>query len=164
VLYRFKWVAGGNDGYAPYAPVVFDQTGNLYGTTAAGGSDNRCFDGCDTVFKLAPLGNGRWKHTTLCSFHLGQNGNAPFAGLVLDKAGNLYGTTQRGGNSDQGVVFKLSPGSNGKWAYGVLHRFTGYDGAQPNAGLIFDKAGKHLYGTASLGGAHSGGVVFEITQ
>jgi uncharacterized repeat protein (TIGR03803 family) len=164
VLYRFKWVAGGNDdGLAPYAPVIFDSAGNLYGTTAGGGSDDKCEAGCGTVFKLTPLAHGRWKRTTLHSFHQDQNGYAPFAGLVVDKVGNLYGTTAWGGINNAGTVFKLARGSKGKWNYSVLHRFSGPDGAQSNAGLIFDKAGKHLYGTTSLGGAHGGGVVFEIT-
>jgi uncharacterized repeat protein (TIGR03803 family) len=163
LLHRFNWAPGGPDGYGPYAPVVFDAAGNLYGTTAAGGSSNRCQGGCGTVFKLTPSSSGRWKETILRSFGPGQGGSAPFAGVVLDKAGNLYGTTQRGGINNAGVVFKLTPGSNGKWTYTVVHRFTGPDGAQSNANLIFDKAGKHLYGTTSLGGAHNGGVVFEIT-
>jgi uncharacterized repeat protein (TIGR03803 family) len=163
VLYRFKWIAGSNhDGLAPYAGVIFDSAGNLYGTTAGGG-DNGCQAGCGTVFKLTPLSNGRWKHTTLHSFHLDRDGYAPFGGLVMDKAGNLYGTTTWDGVNNAGTVFKLAPGSNGKWNYSVLHRFAGPDGAQSYAGLIFDKSGKHLYGTTAYGGAGGYGVVFEIT-
>jgi uncharacterized repeat protein (TIGR03803 family) len=162
-LHRFNWVPGGPDGYGPYAPVVFDGAGNLYGTTAAGGSSNGCQAGCGTVFKLTLSSSGRWKETILYSFGPGKDGSAPFAGVVLDKSDNLYGTTQRGGVNNSGVVFKLARGLKGKWNYSVLHRFTGPDGAQSNAGLIFDKAGKHLYGTTSLGGEHGRGVVFEIT-
>ncbi len=162
VLHRFNWVPGGRDGQASYAGLVFDSSGNLYGTTAGGGTDNTCGGGCGTVFKLSPRSNGLWKETTLHSFHLDQNGYAPFAGLVLDKSGSLYGTTAWGGLNNAGTVFKLAPGSNGKWKYTVLHRFTGPDGAQSTAGLIFDKAGKHLYGTTTVGGKHGGGVVFEI--
>jgi uncharacterized repeat protein (TIGR03803 family) len=167
VLYRFKWVPGGRDGQAPYASVVFDPFGNLYGTTAGGGSDNTCGGGCGTVFKLAPSKNGHWTESIIHSFSAGKGGNASFARVVLDKAGNLYGTTQRGGigtcEGGCGVVFKLAPGSNGKWIYSVLHRFTGPDGATPNAGLTLDKSGKHLYGTTTLGGANGAGTVFEIT-
>ncbi len=163
ILHRFNWAPGGPDGFSPYGSVTFDKAGNLYGTTAYGGSDNACFSGCGTIFKLTPLSNGRWKETILHFFHLDQSGYAPFAAVVLDEAGNVYGTTAWGGVNNAGVVFKLSPGANGKWKYSVLHRFTGPDGAQSNAGLIFDKSGKHLYGTTSLGGAHNGGVVFEIT-
>ena len=80
----------------------------------------------------------------------------------MDRAGNLRPTTW-GGVNGAGTVFKLAPGSNGKWNYSVLHRFTGPDGAQSYASLIFDKSGKHLYGTTAYGGASAYGVVFEIT-
>jgi uncharacterized repeat protein (TIGR03803 family) len=163
LLHRFNWIPGGNnEGLAPYAGVILDSTGNLYGTTAGGG-DNKCEAGCGTVFKLTPLSNGRWKETILHTFHFDQDGYAPFGGLVMDKAGNLYGTTTWGGINNAGSVFKLTPGSNGKWNYSVLHRFSGPDGAQSYAGLIFDKTGKHLYGTTAYGGAGGYGVVFEIT-
>jgi uncharacterized repeat protein (TIGR03803 family) len=105
-LHQFNWHPGGPDGYGPYAPVVFNAAGNLYGTTAAGGSSNGCQDGCGTVFKLAPSSSGPWKETILYSFGPGNGGSAPFAGVVLDKAGDLYGTTQRGGINNAGVVFK----------------------------------------------------------
>ena len=97
VLYRFKWVPGGHDGQAPYASVVFDLAGNLYGTTAGGGSDSTCGGGCGTVFKMTPSKNGRWTESVIHSFKSGKGGNASFARVVLDKDGNLYGTTQRGG-------------------------------------------------------------------
>jgi uncharacterized repeat protein (TIGR03803 family) len=163
VLHQFNWAPGNGEGLAPYAGVIFDGAGNLYGTTAGGGSDNKCQAGCGTVFKLAPLSNGRWKETILHSFHFDQDGYAPFAGLIMDKAGNFYGTTTWGGINNAGTVFKLARGSNGKWNYTVLHRFTGPDGAQSSAGLIFDKAGERLYGTTTLGGKYNAGVVFEIT-
>jgi uncharacterized repeat protein (TIGR03803 family) len=168
VLYQFKWVPGGPDGYSSYASVTFDKAGNLYGTTAYGGSSNACFSGCGTVFKLTPTKRGPWAESVIHSFKADKNGNAPFAEVVLDKAGNLYGTAQRGGigqcQGGCGVVFKLTPSSQGKWTYTVLHRFTGPpDGAVPNAGLIFDQSGKHLYGTTILGGANGVGTVFELT-
>jgi uncharacterized repeat protein (TIGR03803 family) len=81
----------------------------------------------------------------------------------MDKAGNLYGTTTAGGTScGCGLIYKLTPGSNGKWTYTVLHRFTGFDGAGPNANLIMDSKG-NLYGTTTTGGAGGYGVAFEIT-
>jgi uncharacterized repeat protein (TIGR03803 family) len=82
----------------------------------------------------------------------------------MDKSGDLYGVTVNGGdpNCDCGVVYKLAPGSKGRWKYTVLHRFTGYDGAQPVAQLIFDSKG-NLYGTTSTGGAGGAGVAFELT-
>lgn len=82
----------------------------------------------------------------------------------MDSAGNLYGTTIAGGDAscDCGVVFKLSPGANDTWTYTVLHRFTGDDGAEPDANLTLDGKG-NIYGTTATGGAGGAGVVFEIT-
>ncbi|HXM21312.1 MAG TPA: choice-of-anchor tandem repeat GloVer-containing protein [Terriglobales bacterium] len=162
VLHRFNWSSGGSDGTAPYAGLVFDRSGNLYGTTAGGGIYNH-----GTVFKLTRCPGGGWTETVLYAFKENLNGNSPFAGLVLDKAGNLYGTTAWGGigscEGGCGVVFKLTPGAQGIWTYSVLHRFTGNrDGARPFAGLIFDKKGK-LYGTTAYGGKDNAGVVFEVT-
>jgi len=168
ILYSFNWVPGGRDGYGPYAGVAFDAAGNLYGTTAAGGTSTACVDGCGTVFKLTSTQGGGWKESILHEFDQGPGGNAPFAGVVVDKAGNLYGTTVGGGigpcqRGGCGVVFKLAP-SQGKWTYSVLYRFTGgADGAEPFAPLIFDSQYKHLYGTTTYGGAAGQGVVFEIT-
>jgi uncharacterized repeat protein (TIGR03803 family) len=81
----------------------------------------------------------------------------------MDKAGNLYGTTIAGGTTSCGcgVVYKLAPKVGGKWKYTVLHRFTGYDGAQPDANLILDDKG-NLYGTTATGGAGGAGVAFEV--
>jgi uncharacterized repeat protein (TIGR03803 family) len=82
--------------------------------------------------------------------------------VVIDKAGNLYGTTVEGGSGcGCGVVYKLARRKQGKWTYTVLHTFEGSDGAQPDANLILDGKG-NLYGTTATGGAHGGGVVFEI--
>jgi uncharacterized repeat protein (TIGR03803 family) len=118
------------------------------------------------VFKLARDSQGQWKETILYNFKRGKNGEGPGAGLVFDKAGNLYGVTATGGigtcSVGCGVVFKLSPGSDGTWRYSVLHRFTGQDGANPAAALILDDKG-NLYGTATIGGPRGAGVVFEIT-
>jgi uncharacterized repeat protein (TIGR03803 family) len=135
-----------------------DSSGSLYGTTDVGGPA-----GYGTVFKLTPQANGRWKETILHSFTQGTNGDHVSAGVVFDRAGNLYGTTIGGGTQcDCGVVYKLAPQANGKWNYTVLHRFTGADGAQPDANLIVDDKG-NLYGTTPTGGAGGAGVAFEIT-
>ena len=80
----------------------------------------------------------------------------------MDKAGNLYGTTVAGGESDCGVIFRLAPSANGTWTYTVLHSFTGYDGAQPDANLVLDGKG-NLYGTTAAGGSGGYGVAFELT-
>ncbi len=147
------------DGHTPVVgALTMDSFGNVYGTTAGGGY---C---CGTVFRLMRKADGRWKETVLYGFKGGASGYGPGAGVVRDKAGNLYGTTIYGGSPqcDCGVVYELSPRKNGKWKYTVLHTFTGYDGAQPDANLILDKKG-NLYGTAGTGGADGAGVVFEIT-
>ena len=155
VLFRFDSYDGAWPGLGALA---MDSSGNLYGTTAGGG----CCGG--TVFRLAPQTDGRRKETVLYDFKGGASGFEPGAGVVRDKAGNLYGTTVYGGSPQCGcgVVYKLSPRKNGKWKYTVLHTFLGSDGAQPDANLILDDKG-NLYGTAATGGAYFDGVVFEIT-
>src|ERR1019366_44782 len=92
------------------------------------------------------------------------DGMNPWAGLIFDAAGNLYGTTYGGGTYDKGTVFELTPTAGGGWTETVLHSFnqTGTDGTEPLAGLIFDAAG-NLYGTTYQGGTYSGGTVFEVT-
>jgi uncharacterized repeat protein (TIGR03803 family) len=134
--------------------LVRDAAGNLYGTTNFGGASD-----AGVVFKLSPAGTEAVLHT----FTAGADGGYPFAGLVRDAAGNLYGTTWDGGASGYGVVFKLGPSGTET----LLHSFTGpngnLDGAAPYAGLIQD-AGGNLYGTATFGGAHDYGVVFELIR
>jgi uncharacterized repeat protein (TIGR03803 family) len=151
------------DGMVPrVGQLALDSAGNLYGTTAQGGK-NTCFAGCGTVFRLTPESNGHWKETILYNFRNGATGNGPGAGVVIDKAGNLFGTTiYGGGQCGCGVVYKLGPGTHGKWTYTVLHTFTYSDGAQPDANLILDGKG-NLYGTTPIGGSGGLGIVFEVT-
>jgi uncharacterized repeat protein (TIGR03803 family) len=165
-LHRFA--AFRSDGELPLSGVVIDGSGNVYGTTVEGGTSNGnvCPVGCGTVYRLTPDSNGRWKETVLYDFpNFASDGGGPVGGIVFDNAGSLYGTTSAGGDPtcSCGVVFKMTPASNGKWTYTVLHRFTGKDGWAPQASLIFDKDYKHLYGTAVEGGPGGAGVVFEIT-
>lgn len=165
VLHSF---AGGTDGATPAANLVSDSIGNLYGTTAAGGSNKSCFGeiGCGTVFEVSPPQNvgGRWKESVLYRFAGGSDGAAPDSGLVLDGAGNLYGTTPYGGDlSNQlcvantgdtgcGIVFEVSPQQGGGWVETVLYTFEGVtDGAYPEGDLAFDASG-NLFGTTSAGG------------
>jgi uncharacterized repeat protein (TIGR03803 family) len=158
VLYTFT---GGADGREPYARLLFDATGNLYGTTLLGGNiGSVCSTGCGTVFKLTPASSG-WTETVLYAFAGGTDGASPYAGLAFDAAGKLYGTTSGGGTSGNGAIFKLTPGSSG-WTEAVLHAFAGgSDGKNPYGDLILDAAG-NLYGTASLGGAPGFGLAFEL--
>jgi len=154
-LYDFT---DGADGSTPYAGVIQDAAGNLYGATTQDGAN-----GGGTVFELSPS-NGSWTFQTIYSF-TGTAGSqvGPYANLTLDNAGNLYGTTYLDGRYGWGNVFKLSPSANG-WTYTSLHDFTGgLDGAAPRCQLVFDSGG-NLYGTAGIGGANGLGVVFEISQ
>jgi uncharacterized repeat protein (TIGR03803 family) len=166
ILHSFPAFSG--DGQQPYSGLVFDSSGNLYGATAGGGTPNSlCPSGCGTIFKLTPGLLGEWKETILHKFVDPWNGAAPVGTLVFDRAGNLYGATAGGGKSQNcnggcGTVFKMTPDGNGKWNYTVLHRFTGNDGANPQAGLTLDKKG-NLYGTTIQGGKGFYGVVYEIT-
>jgi uncharacterized repeat protein (TIGR03803 family) len=163
-LYKFK---GGKDGSGLLASVIFDQAGNLYGMTFGGGDD-----GAGTIFELSPNQDGSWTKSRLYSFTGGKDGGLPFAGLIFDSAGNLYGTTYYGGDDGVGAIFELSPNQDGSWTEKVLHSFTGgKDGALPAATLIFDQAG-NLYGTAEVGAdlkpcrtttVPGCGVVFELT-
>jgi uncharacterized repeat protein (TIGR03803 family) len=144
----------------PIGNLIFDTAGNLYGTTSGGGSA-KCPGGCGVVYKLAPNPHGTWAVSILHAF-TGADGFSAFAGLTLDAAGNLYGTTLYGGADGYGVVFKLKPNSSG-WSETVLHTFIGF-GAGPVAPVIFDPAG-NLYGTTNDGNhAFHYGLVFEITR
>jgi uncharacterized repeat protein (TIGR03803 family) len=154
VLYTFT---GGADGGNPVGGVILDSAGNIYGTTADGGTPSG-FSGNGVVFTLTPAG----QETVLYTFTGGTDGSTPDAGLVFDSEGNLYGTTYQGGASGYGVVFKLDP--SGK--YSVLYNFTGQaDGGNPIAGVVLDAAG-NLYGTTEYGGSaagqHGHGVVYEV--
>jgi uncharacterized repeat protein (TIGR03803 family) len=159
-LYSFCSASGCQDGAYPYfGGVIFDAAGNLYGTTAYGGNTECAGNGCGTVFQLIPGSNGTWTHTVLHTFN-GTSGAHP-SGLILDKAGNLYGTTQKGGAHHVGTVYQLLRGENGTWSEKVLYSFNGKDGSEPNPGLIFDSAG-NLYGTTLAGGGEKGGVLFQL--
>lgn len=167
VLHSFS--AAGTEGTTPRSNLIFDASGNLYGT-AYGGGDLGCVTqnggACGTVFELSPTGTGGWILKTLHRFN-GIEGAYPAAGLTFDAAGSLYGTTSGGGPdvlNQLGTVFELSPTASGTWTEKVLHSFTADDGNQPSAGLIFDAAG-NLYGTTPFGGDVAGsiGTVFELS-
>jgi len=152
--YTVLYELGGKHGIFPAAGLIEDEKGNFYSTTENGGTSNGCVDGCGTVFKLDKTG----KETVLYSFTGGADGAIPIAGLIRDEAGNLYGTTDGGGASGNGTVFKLD--ANGKET--VLHSFAGgADGADPHAGLIRDAAG-NLYSVTVGGGTSNRGTVFKL--
>ncbi len=142
-LYNFT---GGSNGEAPYAGVIQDPSGNLYGTTGNG-------NGLGTVYELTAAG----KEIVLYGFTSDSGGSSPYTPVIRDKAGNIYGTTFYGG-SEWGVVFKLDTAGNET----VLHTFTGgKDGCHPYQGLLMDKAG-NLYGTTSYCGSSDKGTVFKV--
>jgi uncharacterized repeat protein (TIGR03803 family) len=172
VLYSFCSLTNCEDGALPHGSLVFDNPGDLFGTTVEGGANCQGpgQGGCGTVFELSPSGGGGWTETVLYSFCVNDiqgcpDGASPVAGLIFDKLGNLYGTTQNGGTYGPGTVFELSPPFNqqGVWTETVLWSFGAKaDGGYPLSNLIFDTSGR-LYGTASEGGAYGGGMVFRLS-
>ena len=167
VLHSFS----GPDGASPFAALVFDSSGNLYGTTWQGGSSCMFFsNGCGVVFKLKPKSDGTWMESVLHKFKGGYDAAAPVGGLIFDKAGNLYGTTEALGTGGAGDVFQLKRNSNGTWTENILYMFSGLgpDGASPASTLVFDGAG-NLYGTTNNGGnmncpdQFGCGVAFKLT-
>jgi uncharacterized repeat protein (TIGR03803 family) len=156
ILHRFN--LNGEDGADPYAGLIFDAAGNLYGTASAGGADG----GGGTVFELSAKAGGGWTEKVLHSFNLYDGGSGPMAGLVFDSAGSLYGTTLGGGAFKFGTAFQLTPEAGGRWAHKVLRSFGGnqQDGKYPS-GLIFDAAGD-LYGTTQQGSPQGAGIAFEL--
>lgn len=154
-LYSFN----GKDGEGPLAPLVFDASGNLYGTTSSGGDS--C---CGTVFELSPTADGSWTEKVLYSFSKNGDGAYYPNSVVIDAAGNLYGTTGLGGAYNAGTIFELSPTPGEGWVEKILYSFNsnGIGGDYPESGLTIDPAG-NLYGTTVSGGAYGAGTVFEIT-
>ena len=151
----------GTDGVQPVTALVADRHGNLYGTTQLDGAF-----GYGTVFQ-STYRNGHWKYHVLYNFRTGSFYGSEATQLVLDKAGNIYGTiwTSGDGNCDGlscGLVYKLTPGPDGQWSYSVVHSFSGSDGGLPSTGLIMDGKG-NLYGGTEAGGAAGQGVIYEIT-
>jgi uncharacterized repeat protein (TIGR03803 family) len=151
VLYNF------NNGDTSNGSLVLDGAGDLYGTTYYGGI------GCGTVFELMPGSGGSWMPQVLRSFTCSPDGQFPAGGVILDAIGNVYGTTNFGGTSNYGIVYKLKHGTNGNWAEKILHSFSlSSDGVRPLGSLIFDPAG-NLYGTTDEGGPGSG-TVYEVEK
>ena len=153
ILYSFGGQSG--DGDYPLSTLVKDKKGNLYGTTWGGGAN-----GTGTVFKLSPSGTETVLHSFCTSLYACPDGANPESGVILDTAGNLYGTTSLGGPYGAGTVYQVTPSGTET----LLYSFTGgADGARPYAGVVLDKAG-NLYGTTTGGGANGAGTVFQLTS
>jgi uncharacterized repeat protein (TIGR03803 family) len=131
-----------------------DKSGDLYGTTFGGGSQNR-----GTVFEITNKGKEKLLYS-FCSISECADGDGPAADLIMDKFGNLYGTTSEGGNREAGAVFEVTAKGKESVIYNFCEAAECADGAEPLAGLTMDKSG-NLYGTTSSEGANGGGTVFE---
>jgi uncharacterized repeat protein (TIGR03803 family) len=149
VIYSFT---GGNDGTSPPAGVTLDTRGNLYGTTSLGG-----VNGDGVVYELSPSGSG-WKQRVLYTFQGLSDGQNPVGGVVVDPAGNLYGTTFDGGVNGGGTVYELSPSGEG-WTFTVLYSFSGGYGGPYNK-LTLAKG--NIYGFTNAEGANGLGSVFKL--
>lgn len=166
------WIFGdaSNDGGTIYSAPIFDTAGNIYGTASLGGTH-----GFGMVFKLTPTTSGLWKETVLYNFKGGlDDGATPHATLFRDSAGNLYGTTFTGGLSSSkcglltplpgcGIVFKLTPTTQGEWKETILHKFAGPEGGNSLTSLAPDKAG-NFYGATASGGSKALGVIFRMSK
>ncbi len=152
VVYSFT---GLSDGAVPQSGVILDQSGNLYGTSTAGGAGLK-----GTVFELTKSGQ-TWTKTVLHAFQGGSDGQLPDGGVVFDAAGNLYGFTSSAGDHNNGTAFELQPSSGG-WNYSVLSSFPGQRAVDPVSTPVLDSAG-NLYGSAFSGGADGAGAIFELT-
>ncbi len=150
------------DGIFPQSGVIFDPTGNLYGTTYEGGAY-----GYGVAFELSPKAGGGLTEKVLHNFNFSAgDGINPRTGLVIDASGNLYGTTRGGGTYGDGVVYELTAKANGAWEERILHSFNNncQDGNDPEGGLILDAKG-NLYGTTASGGGYCFyGTVFELVH
>jgi uncharacterized repeat protein (TIGR03803 family) len=172
--YSLLYAFGGAGLSSPELGLALDKAGNLYGTTASGGT-GACGGGCGGVFKLAPPSQpgGAWTETVLFNFSgTFETGGGTSGGLTMDARGALYGTTYRGSGGQAGTVFRLTPPNTkgGHWTHTVLYAFAGFaDGADPQAEVVFDKNG-NLYGVTSYGGSGGPncfgspcGTVFQLT-
>ena len=155
ILYSFT---GADDGAQPVGGLVFDDAGNLYGTTPTGGTN-----GLGVVYQLSPDGQGGWTQTVLHSFGSTPNdGQSPGGSLHFDSDGNLYGLTVEGGSFNQGTVFQLQPNGNGGWSGSIIYNFKGgTDGAHPVTSDLI-QVDNFFYGTTTDGGAAGLGTVFEL--
>ncbi|HTW57779.1 MAG TPA: Ig-like domain-containing protein [Terriglobales bacterium] len=160
-LFTFTAADSATEGAEPVGTLALDPSGNLYGATEAGGTNNK-----GVVYKLTPAATGNWTETVLFSFggegQYGPNGATPFAGVILDAQNNIYGATQAGGTKGAGTLYELVAPANPNGAYKehVFFNFDGENGAEPKSSLVQDSLG-YLYGTTYLGGANGDGAVFQ---
>jgi uncharacterized repeat protein (TIGR03803 family) len=155
VLHSF---GNGTDASYPTTSLIFDSAGNLYGASYGGGPLTG-----GTVFELSPGAGGEWTEAILFNFIPKEMGYPP-GGIIMDSAGNLYGTLSLGGQYNAGTVFRLTRTSKGGWSGNLLHTFgSGTDAAGPLAAPVFDSTG-HMYGTTVGGGTYGYGAVYELNR
>ena len=160
VLYNFNGT--GIEPFWPNTRMAIDSSGNLYGTSFFGGGSE-----VGTVFMLSPSAGGQWTEKTLHSFQSQTlDGTYPHGAVMIDAAGNVYGTTAGGGAYQDGIAYELIPKATGGWSEKVLHAFQGTDGSAPYSALVLDKSG-NLYGTTVYGGNSSAcqggcGTVYQL--
>jgi uncharacterized repeat protein (TIGR03803 family) len=165
-LYSFQ---GGSDGLNPSDPVALDQSDNIYGVTEIGGGLGSCDGtyGCGTVFELTS-NSGSWSESILYTFTGSGDGGVPTGGVAIDRYGDLYGVTNRGGYLSLcggigcGTVFTLEP-YFGSWVFGTIYIFQDLtDGAYPYGGLAASQTADVVYGTTTIGGSSGYGTVFKL--
>ncbi len=152
ILHNFQ---NAGDGATPYAGLISDAAGNLYGAATDGG-----VNGGGSVFELTPSGGG-WDFSVLAS-QPGWGISGTFRALMLDASGNIYGTTHCDGDNSAGTIFELTPSGGGSWSYSLLYTFTGGDDGLFSISNLVMKQGR-LYGTTIEGGANGAGVIYELT-
>ncbi|MGB9265711.1 MAG: choice-of-anchor tandem repeat GloVer-containing protein [Terriglobales bacterium] len=152
VLYSF---GTGTDGANPVGGVTLDASGNLYGTTSAGGAS-----GLGTVFQLTP--GTPWIENKLHDFQNADDGAVPYAGLIADSSGNFYGAATEGGGNGGGTIFELSP-SSGSWNFAVVYSVPGWGISGSFRNVVLDPSSGILYGTTHCDGAYNSGTVYELT-
>jgi uncharacterized repeat protein (TIGR03803 family) len=158
ILHSFT---GGADGDGS-AGVILDPTGNVYGASLGGGSQNCGSAGCGVIFELTPGAGSGWAFTVLYDFTGGSDAGSPNSPLFLDASGDLYGTTAGGGARGGGTVFELAPGAGG-WTQTVLYSFCNQQGCVglPQAGVVMGQSG-NLYGTTPE--SPNGGAVYRVAK
>ena len=169
ILYSFIGVSqGGGDVSFPASDVTLDRNGNIFGSTTGGGDFN-CNLGCGGVYQLIPNGDGTYQEVVLNIFHGGRDGASPQGGVIVDPAGNIFGSTEFGGGgtgcnnggSGCGTIFVLRNTPTG-YQKQIVFRFNGLNGYAPSADLAFG-ANHSLLGTVQSGGANNHGLAFLLT-
>jgi uncharacterized repeat protein (TIGR03803 family) len=160
IIHRFRDAF--TEGATPRSGLVFDASGNLYGTTYQGGNNDVCGgSGCGTVFELTPGAGESWKLQDLIDFNA-IDGALPMGGVTLSSDGSVIGSTSFGGTENAGTIFVLKQES-GVWKFSTIYNFDTFDGLQPAGNLAVDKDG-NIYGATYEGGVNDWGTIFRLAR